>query len=223
MPNTGGNPPPMAALFFDGCGLTLERVAIGREQLDHLRKDARVGCDQLTSEQIAALTLEIADQASCFDDQKAARCHIPGVQANFPETVVITSGHIRQIERSRAGPPQPGRFLDHRSHHVEVGLEKATVAEWKACADEALLQVLASRDAYSAVIEKCTAAPRRGKQVVAHRVIHHALSDLSLVLQRNRYAILRKAVQKISRAIEWIDNPQVLGVGVDAVSGSFLC
>src|SRR5439155_2250432 len=213
----------MPTLFFDGCGLTLERVAIGREQLDHLRKDARVGCDHLAPKQIAALTLEIADQTAGFDDQKTARCHVPRVQADFPETVVITGGDVRQIERSCAGPSQPSGFLDHCSHHVEIGLEKATVAKWKAGADEAFLQMLASRNTYSAVIEKRAAAARRGKQVVAHRVIHHALRDLSSVLQRNRYTVLWKAVQKIGRAIQWIDNPQVLGVGVDAFGGSFLC
>src|SRR5439155_16722129 len=143
----------MPTLFFDGCGLTLERVAIGREQLDHLRKDARVGCDHLAPKQIAALTLEIADQTAGFDDQKTARCHVPRVQADFPETVVITGGDVRQIERSCTGPSQHCGSLEQVLPSVETALAKPTVPKWKASADAAYLHSLASQTAYASFLQ----------------------------------------------------------------------
>ena len=74
----------------------------------------------------------------------------------------------------------------------------------------------AARDADAAVVEERAAAARGGEQVVAHRVVDHALRDHALVRQRDRHAILRKAVQEVGRAVERIDDPHVLGVGVRA-------
>jgi len=56
-----------------------------------------------------------------------------------------------------------------------------------------------------------------------HGIVDDALGDLSLVLQRDRYAILRKAVQEIGGAVERIDDPQVVGGRVGVFRRPFLC
>ena len=73
------------------------------------------------------------------------------------------------------------------------------------------------------IVQEGASAASRGEQIVAHRVVHHALCHLSLVLQRNRNAVLREAVQEVGGAIERVDDPQIFGVGVGAFGGAFLC
>ena len=73
------------------------------------------------------------------------------------------------------------------------------------------------------IVQKSAAAPRCGEEVVVHRIVNHALRNLSFVLQGNRNAILRKAVQEIGGAVEWIDDPQLFGVRVGVFGGAFLC
>ena len=80
----------------------------------------------------------------------------------------------------------------------------------------------AARHADPPVVEKGAAAPRSGEEIVADRVEDHALRDHALVRERDRHAVLREAVQEVGRAVEWIDDPQVLGVGVAAAAGAFL-
>ena len=73
------------------------------------------------------------------------------------------------------------------------------------------------------IVHEGAAPSCRGEEVVAHRVVNDALRHLFLVPHGNRNAILRKAVQKVGRAIERIDDPQVFGVGVGIFGGTFLC
>ena len=97
------------------------------------------------------------------------------------------------------------------------------MAVGKTGADQAFLEVLPARDAHAAVVEERAAAARRGEKVVMHRIVDDRLRDLTLVLERDRHAVLWKTVQKVGRAVEWIDDPHVLRCGVGAFRGAFLC
>ena len=73
------------------------------------------------------------------------------------------------------------------------------------------------------IVQECSTPARRGKQIVAHRIVDNALRDLSLVLQRDGYTVLREAMQKIRRSVERIDDPHVVGGRVGVFGGPFLC
>ena len=83
--------------------------------------------------------------------------------------------------------------------------------------------MLALGDADAAVVQERAAPARRREEIVAHRVVDHAVRDLAAVRERDRNAVLRKAVQEVGRAVERIDDPDVFRVGVGAFGGAFLC
>ena len=170
-----------------------------------------------------AIAGEIADEAARFLDEQAAGGDVPRVEPDFPEPVVETRRDIGEIERGGAGPAQAGGLLDHCLHHPHVGIEIAAVAEGKAGADEAVAQMLALGDADAAVVQERTAPAGRREEIVAHRVVDHAVRDLAAVRERDRNAVLRKAVQEVGRAVERVDDPDVFRVGVGAFGGAFLC
>jgi len=66
------------------------------------------------------------------------------------------------------------------------------------------------------VVEERAASACRGEQFILGRVVHHGLRDDAFVLQRDGYGILWKAVQKIGRAIQRIDDPDEVRFAVGA-------
>ena len=154
--------------------------------------------------------------------EQAARGDIPRVEPHFPEAVVEARRDVGEIERGGAGPAQPRGALDHRLHHLEIGVEIAAVAERKARADEAVAQMRAPRHADPVIVEERAAPARRREEVVAARIVDHRLRDLAPVREGDRHAVLRKAVQEVGRAVERIDDPDVLGRRVGALRRAFL-
>ena len=119
--------------------------------------------------------------------------------------------------------PDQGGLEGHRLEHPDIDVEVAAVTEREAGADQAFLQMLPARHADAAIVEKRATPARCGEEIVADGIVDDGLRDLPLVLQRDRHAILREAVQKVGRAVERIDDPHVLCRGVGALSGAFLC
>ena len=76
-----------------------------RQRGDHLRENLGGRGDDLAAVQKIAFAGQIADQAAGFLDQKAARGDVPGIQADFPESVVETR---RRRRRGRARPRRGG-------------------------------------------------------------------------------------------------------------------
>src|SRR5207247_10428738 len=126
-------------------------------------------------------------------------------------------------ERRGSGTTQSGSLDHQRTHHLEVGIDIASIAKWKSGADEAVAQMLPARDAHSMIVQKCAATTRRREEIVAHRIVDHALRDPTFVLQRYRYAILRQAVQEVCRSVQRIDDPEIFRCGVGVFGGAFLC
>jgi hypothetical protein len=71
------------------------------------------------------------DQPAGLQHQQAARSDIHALSPN-PEAVVEACGDVGKVERGSTGPAQPRGALDHRLHHLEIGVEVAAVAERKA-------------------------------------------------------------------------------------------
>ena len=116
-----------------------------------LREDPRIRRDHLAAVEVLAVAGEVADEAARFEHEQAARRDVPGIEPDFPESVVEAGGDVRQIEGCGARPPDAGRALDHAAHHREVRLEVPAVAERKPGPDQAVAQVLPLADAISEV------------------------------------------------------------------------
>src|SRR5258708_19316861 len=74
---------------------------------------------------------------------------------------------------------------------------------------EAVLQLLALTSPNAAVVQEGAAPMRSREQLVPRRVVDHAVRELAAVLDSDRNAILRKAVDEIGGAVERIDDPPV--------------
>src|SRR5882762_873145 len=103
-----------------------------RQQLDHLRKDTWIRGDDPPAVKKRPFTIEIADQPARLDDEQATGRDIPGIQAYFPKAVVITGGHVREVERCRAGTANAGGLEGHRLEHPHIHVEVAAVTEREA-------------------------------------------------------------------------------------------
>jgi hypothetical protein len=108
-------------------------------------------------------------------------------------------------------------------------LEVVTLAEWKSGGDQRVFKLQAFGDAQAAVVKVGATAFARGKQVVAGGVVDNSLLNFALDRQRNADAIHRQAVDKVGGAVQWVDDPDELGIfgtvftarffGPDAVAG----
>src|SRR5579862_4963119 len=185
-----------------GSEIAREVGAIGRERLYHLREHLRRRRDDLSAVKIVAFAGEIADQAAGLEHEQASGGDVPRVQADFPEAVVEARGDIRQIERGRARATQSRALHDHRLHHREIRIEIATVAKRETGADQRIAQMRAARNADAPIVQERAAAARRGKEIIANRIVDHRLRDHVAMRKGDRHAILRKAVQEVRRAVE---------------------
>jgi len=83
--------------------------------------------------------------------------------------------------------------------------------ERKTGADDARLQLRAFADAQARVVEERAAAAACGEKIVTARIVNYALSDDATMLERDRNSVVRKAMKKIRRTVERIDDPAMLG------------
>src|SRR5437762_13281259 len=82
--------------------------------------------------------------------------------------------------------------------------------------------MLATGDANPPIVEIGAAPARRRERIVADRIVDNALGDDAFVRQCDRYAVLRKPVEEVGRSVQWIDNPEVLGIDILVAARSFL-
>ena len=80
----------------------------------------------------------------------------------------------------------------------------------------------APRHANPAIVEKRAAPARRREKIVPARIVDHGLCHLAAVRERDRNAVLRKTMEIVRGAVEWIDDPDVLGVDVRILRRAFL-
>src|SRR5450830_1293733 len=180
-----------------------------RKQIDLLREDLGIAGQNITLVEVVRIALEAADDTTGFGDQQGTGRNIPRFQTFFEEAIETTGGDIGQVKRSSAGTAQAGTAFGHDAEHFHVFVEAVHVAEREAGADQAISDLVALAYANAFLIEIGTRAFGGGKQVVAGRVVDHRLGDLATLLQGDRNAVLRKTVDEIGSAVEWIDDPDV--------------
>src|SRR3954470_7123990 len=160
------------------------------------------------------LALQVADQASGFEYQQRARRHVPGRKAELPERIEPAAGDVGEVERRGARAAYAGAGPHHRLQLARTKIEARHLLERKAGADERIAEARQGGDADAAVIEEGTAALGGGEKLVARRVVDHRMRKGAAVPDADRHAVLRKAMDEVGRAVERIDDPEVLGVGL---------
>jgi hypothetical protein len=92
-----------------------------------------------------------------------------------------------------------------------VRFDAFEVAEREAGADKRVGQSVEFCDANTAFVEVGAAAARGGEEVVARGVIDDGLRDDAFVGEGDRDAVVLEAVDEVGRAVEWVDDPLILG------------
>ena len=110
--------------------------------------------------------------------------------------------------------------MHHVAQDVHVGVEMLEPGVGKAGADQTIGEFLALAHAQAAVVQVSAASSCGGEEVILGRVVDHRLSKHAVMLQGDRHGILLVAVQKVGRAIERVDNPDIFRV---ALSTALFC
>ena len=103
--------------------------------------------------------------------------------------------------------------LEHGEIVIDVGRVHAI---GKAGADQRALQRALGADANLLALELRAVAARCGEEFLAHGIVDDRMLQAAPVLDRDRDRERREAVQEIGRAVERIDDPDVLAVAAAA-------
>src|SRR5690349_535947 len=82
----------------------------------------------------------------------------------------------------------------------------------KAGADQRALQRLALAHADAAVVEERAVALAGGENFVAQRIVDHSVDQIAVIAKTDRHAEVRKTAQVIVRAVERVDDPDLVGL-----------
>ena len=96
--------------------------------------------------------------------------------------------------------------------HFHVFVERAQVAIRETCTDQRISQFVALGNAETFFVQEGAATFAGGEELIARGIVDDGLGDLSTVLQCNRDRVLREAMNKVGRAIQGINDPNVFVV-----------
>src|SRR4029079_889995 len=114
-----------------------------------------------------------------------------------------------EIERGGPGAADPGADRHELAHAAQVLVHVPELLEWKAGAEQRILELVGAAHADAPVVEESARAPRGREELVAVRIVDHGLARLAFVEQADRDAVLWKAMQEIRGAVQGIDDPHV--------------
>src|SRR3569623_1591439 len=163
---------------------------------------------------VVIVAAEIADHAARFLEQQDAGRHVPRLQADLPEAVEPAGGDVGEVERRRSGPADAGRLRQQRLEHAEKGDDVRLVFERKTGAEQTALEAAGLAPTDAPPFQLRAAAAGGGEQFGAERIVDHRHFAAALVAQCDRHRKLRKAVQEIGGAVEWVDHPGILAAAL---------
>src|SRR5437667_929213 len=181
-----------------------------REQLDEIRVHLGSSRDDVPTLAVFR-TGERSDVPAGLLDEERPGGRVPRRQPDLPEAIDATGRDIGQIERGRARAAHAGDLLRDRLQHLEVGVEVARVgAIGETGRDEGALERARLADPHAVIVEVRARAAARGEQLPTHRVVDHRVLEAPPHLAGDRDGKHRKAVQKVGRAVERIDDPECI-------------
>src|SRR5690606_25074477 len=197
----------------DFCGDWLLALQADRgNQLDEGGEYLRVAGDDPLPEQVVRVAFEIPHQAAGLAHDQAAGGDVPGLESDLEESVVAAAACVAKVERGGAGPAHRGRALDQDPEQPQVVVEIVEAALRKAGTDQCLVEPRPVRYPDPAIVQEGATAAGRGEEFVAVRIVDQALGDHAALGERDRDRVLWHAMDEVGRAVERIDDPDVLGL-----------
>jgi hypothetical protein len=88
------------------------------------------------------------------------------------------------------------------------------ITERETCTYDGFLQLGAVAYTNTLVVQEGAASASSGKKIIAVGVINYSLGQDALLLQSDGHGVLRKAMKKIGRAVQRIDDPYIFRVDI---------
>ena len=170
-----------------------------------------VAGDEVAAGRHAVTAGEVAELAASLAHEQAACGHVPGLQAGLEVAVQASCRDIGQIERRRTGAAQVVGLAQHRARDRELRVQVFVLARRESGAQDRAGKALAIAHAHAPVVEKGAVALARGEQLVAQRIVDHAVDEVAMIHETDRHREMRKAAQVVVRAVERIDDPDLVG------------
>src|SRR3989442_2119907 len=151
--------------------------------------------------------VERGHHAARLADEHNAGGHVPRSERQLPETIEAADGHVDEIERRRACPPDAARRPHNGGELIGVASQQREILEGEPGPDEGLPRLGQPRDVEPAVALPGAESARAPIHSISRHIVHDAGDQRSFHQHPDRNRVLRIAVQKIRRAVERIHNP----------------
>lgn len=187
----------------------------------HLFQDARVGHDDVAGVLVVVTTDEVGDDGTGLFGQQLTGSGVPGLEADFPETVDATGSHIGQIQRGGAGTTDVGTLDEHALEHLQVRLDVVLLLERETGGQDGTGQLFGLADTDAVAVQLGAAATGGSEQLVTDRIVDHGLFGLALDAQGDGDGKVRNAFDQVGRAIQWVNDPLVVRIGTGNLTRLF--
>lgn len=157
---------------------------------------------------------EITHQAAGFLHHQAAGGHVPLRQADLPEPIQPTSGHIGQVQCRGTCPAHVGALAHQGAKRPQIAIHVLWKPKRETRAEQRTIHARALAYANSAVVEHGSLAARGDEHLFAKGVVDNPRFSASPVPERDGHGEVRHSMQKVGRSIQGIDDPLVDGVGL---------
>ena len=185
----------------------------------HLFVDEAVGGEDDGAAELIGISGEIGDFATGFFDEEDSGGGVPGLEAEFPETVEAAGGDAGEIERGGAIATDAVRALGEVAIVLEIGAGFA-VAHGEAGAEKAGGDGGVFGDVHFLAVEGGVIATGSGEELVVEGIENDRGEKCVALGERDGNAEAGVAVSEIGGAIERIDVPAEFGGGGAFVTGS---
>lgn len=202
-----------------GCQLRCDRLDHGVDDLVPAGEEIAAFRDALTTDEVAIAATGLAHQQAACD-------HVPRFQSNLVIAVNATVRNICQIKRRRTRAADILGLAEQGAGHFNLRVEMGALPVRKTRGQQCSLQIIPRTGADAPVIQIGAIASTCGEQFVTQRVVDDAMHRLAVFEHADGYAEMRKTAQVVVRAIERVDDPDVLALalgtgflGEDGVAG----
>ena len=169
----------------------------------------------MTGFEEAFRAIQTRDDAAGFADNQAARSQVPSCETGLPECIEPSGGDVGEVERRGARPADAGRILNNLGKHGQVGRQVIVdLPTREARADKCAFQLLLSADANSPAVQLRPVATGCREEFLPNRIVDDSVFHAAVDLHADRYGKHREAMQVIRRAIEGVNDPEMVGLAL---------
>src|SRR6185437_2898566 len=149
--------------------------------------------------------------ASLTDDERRSG-EVPRRKRELPERLESSARDVAQVECGRSGTSNACRRARNGLELSQIPRQLLERAEREAGAYERERWIVDARDRDRRAVARGAFAQQSRERFPGNDVAHDARRERSANHQRDRYRVLRIAVQEVGRAVERIDDEERLGI-----------